>query len=482
MNNYREKYRDDFTTEDLWHNDSFTDQEAFKKEKILLHLLQGDIKIKFLEVLGPFKKKDEVNICNPFVLYAMRKTGRTTKTGKDRFIHNKNLSTFLSSLISEQMAYTTTKQHDKCWSIYSEIAHNNGLSKEFEFLGNYMRETDNEFDFQKYRDIRSEFKKLAHQWKEVNNEPFRLNHRFLNWFNLFNSEILTTDQVTRFIAKCLIDSLDRNMWEVSEGYAHLSELELILETPFSSFEQVVQLKQSRFFQTRTRSERFMREVIIKSVLTDPIYFNYIAKEDLEDEEFVTAYLIRFHTESDFKSTYQSSKNGNIQPIDHLMYFPESICDNEKIVLLNYELCRSIEHASDRLKSDRDFILDNEISDIYWLSEDMRNDFEFIKAWIERCHPRNTQLTLVGEQLANNLDYIEWLMNARYKMLIQEEIDDCIIDPPAIGMETFDLCRDDNGNFQLDRLESLLEKNRFKKKLQLDLSNGKVETRSGKIKI
>lgn len=68
-------YRDGLPLNKLWWNDSFTDRSSFRRVHILLHLLEGDIKIKFLEVSGPLKKKDEVNICNPFALYVMRKNG-----------------------------------------------------------------------------------------------------------------------------------------------------------------------------------------------------------------------------------------------------------------------------------------------------------------------------------------------------------------------------------------------------------------------
>lgn len=82
----------------------------------------------------------------------------------------------------------------------------------------------------------------------------------------------------------------------------------------------------------------------------------------------------------------------------MIYFPDSICDNEKVVLLNYELNGSIEHASDRLKSDRDFILNHEINHIGCFSEELQNDFEFVKKWIEVCSPSNDQLFYVGNQL------------------------------------------------------------------------------------
>ncbi|WP_139352313.1 hypothetical protein [Burkholderia cenocepacia] len=478
-------YRDDFTTKNLWHNDSFTDRLDFKKERILLHLEQGDIKIKFVEVLNKLKKLDEINITKPFIIYAMRRNGRTRSTGKDSFSYNKSLSIFFSSLISVDLEYIDIEKLNQTFSICSEIASSNGLSKEFEFLDDNIRKNGYGLNPHYSRKV-SEFKELEAKWKKNNAERFKLNHRFHCWFSLFNSETITADQVKRFLTRKLIGSLDREMWEILEGYAHYPELELIAETPLYSSEQTIQLKPTRILPTDeksiTRSKRFMREVVIKSVLIDPIYFNYIAKDDMEDEEFAKAYLTRSYTDLEFKNIHQRHKNGNVQPRDHLIYFPDSICDNEKVVLLNYELNGSIEHASDRLKSDRDFILNHEINHIGCFSEELQNDFEFVKKWIEVCSPSNDQLFYVGNQLKNNLDYIEWLMNARYKTLTQENLDEDIIYYPEIGKDTINLCSDARGNFELELLNNLLEKNRFKKRLQIDLSNGKIETKTGKLKI
>lgn len=74
------------------------------------------------------------------------------------------------------------------------------------------------------------------------------------------------------------------------------------------------------------------------------------------------------------------------------------------------------------------------------------------------------------------------MNARYKTLTQENLDEDIIYYPEIGKDTINLCSDARGNFELELLNNLLEKNRFKKRLQIDLSNGKIETKTGKLKI
>ncbi|ANJ72251.1 hypothetical protein A9Y76_07130 [Ralstonia insidiosa] len=471
----RKSYSDNIKTDELWFNKSFTDEYDFQKERFLLHLERGDIKIKFMEVPNKFKKLDGINITKPFVIYAMRRNGLTRK-GKESFTYNKSLSIYLSSMIADSMKDVDDWSHYDDSSMaakssleshyYSWFADNNGMLEEWEFLKNFIKKkvkkTNRSWSacltsHDTYKEVAKAWKlktkrraKLTEaEWKLVDQEPFKLNHKFALWYALFDEEVITAEQVKKFL-------LNKYAWRA---------------TAFNS----TIIKPQDDYQTRA-AKMVEREKIVKRVITDPIFFKFVSKEDMEDKDFAIHVLSASKT----LSNYNSGKNGNNSYHSLLAFFPESIRDNEEVVLFDYAITSSIFYASDRLKSDRQFILGHGI-DISEFSDELRNDFEFIKIFIEKHNPSDSRLNYVGDQLANNLDYIEWLMNFKYSGITQQEIDryDRVI---VIGSEIFDQCRDSSGNFQLELLNNLLEKNRFKKRLQLDLNKGKTETRSGKIKI
>lgn len=464
----RKSYSDKIKKDELWFNKSFTDESDFHIDRFLLHLEQGDIKIKFMEVPNKFKKLDEINITKPFIIYALRRNG-LTKKGKESFTYNKSLSTFLSSMIADSMEdiddwknYDDSSMNAKSSlesHYYDWFADNNGMLEEWEFLKQLTRQkigktnkTWSRFltshdtfkevaEAWKYRNLKTKrrIKLTEAEWKLVDQEPFKLNHRFALWYALFDEEVIKAEKVKEFL-------LRKYTWRT---------------TSFKS----TAIKQEDDYQTRA-NKMVEREKIVKLVITDPIYFKCVSEDDMEDKDFAIQVL-----------------SASISHNFSLPFFPESIRDNEEVVLFDYAIRHSIFYASDRLKSDRQFILEHGIDDISAFSDELKNDFEFMKTFIEKHNPSDGKLCLVGDQLANNLDYIEWLMNYKYGNLTQNKIDNYVLlRIPIIGSEVYEQCLNSSGNFQLELLNNLLEKNRFKKRLQLDLNNGKTETRSGKIKI
>ncbi|WP_205191439.1 hypothetical protein [Burkholderia sp. LMG 13014] len=95
---------------------------------------------------------------------------------------------------------------------------------------------------------------------------------------------------------------------------------------------------------------------------------------------------------------------------------------------------------------------------------------------------NYLVEYVGDQLKNNLDYVDWLVSTKYSDLTQDDIDADYGRFSAIGSEISNQCKDNGGNLQLDLLRDLLAKNRFKKQLAIDLNRGKNDAPTRKLKI
>ncbi|WP_146124248.1 hypothetical protein [Burkholderia multivorans] len=455
----RENYSDKMTSEKLWFNKSFTDDFDFQKERFLLHLERGDIKIKFMEVPNKFKKLDEVNICKPFIIYAMRRNGRTPK-GKDKFSYNKNLSIFLTNMIVSSMFWVSHSGRKEKSDIntynYKWIAEKNNMLEEWEFLKAEIKKTGKVWS--EYLTKKNTFKEIEAAWQHRGKDTtegatFKLNHKFALWYALFDQEIITTDTIKEFL-------LNKNGWQTNKF-------------------ETTKIYPEDDFRVRVH-KTIQRERIIKMAITDPIYFTCVSREDMEDKDFAMKVLTAFNTLTQYRSSNGNECDHQYSPI-YLSLFPLPVRDNEEVVLFNYTITGSLSFASRRLKNDRHFILENGLNDIGGFSDELKNDFDFIKTLITTHEISDYDLSNVGEQLKNDLDYIEWLLEYRYDSVTQESLEDGS-DSLPIGIEIIKQCRDEYHRFSLDLLKDLLEKNRFNKKLAVDLNRGKNDAPVKKLKI
>ncbi|HDR9188580.1 TPA: hypothetical protein QDB51_002655 [Burkholderia vietnamiensis] len=463
----REAYSDKIRSGELWFNKDFTHDSDFHIERFLLHLEHGDIKIKFLEVPNKFKKLDEVNICKPFIIYAMRRNGKTNK-GNDSFSYNKSLSIFLSSLITDSMEdisenYTGSKRNIDSYD-YEWIAERNNMLGEWEFLKSQIKK-NNRANWSAYLTSDGVFADIAQAWKFrrlkrakkkltetelelVDSEPFKLNHRFALWYAIFQEEVITADRVKSF----LINKYASRQKAFSPTRIY----------PHDDYRTVAK-------------KTIERTLLVEKIIADPIHIKCVSKEDMEDKDFAIKLLSAIRTLCNHKNIH----NGNYPSSDiNLLMFPESIRDNEEVVLFNYAMTQTICFASDRLKGDRKFILENGIADIGNFTDELSNDLEFIKTLATQNNLGFNDLYWVGRQLQNNLDYVEWLMNYKFKNLTQRQIDeDSVV--PAIGDEVIAQCGGEE-HFSLEILNHLLEKNRLNKQLTIDLNKNDAPVRKHKI--